>query len=111
MRQNLLDSIVIGPIRCRPVVCAALLASWAAGCTPRAAEGAPQAPAAPAAPAQQPEGPSLARKYDSLFPIGAAVDPTSLQTHAPLLQQHFNSVTPENEMKFESLERTEGAFD
>lgn len=83
---------------------AALL--WA--CTPRATEGAA---AAPEAAAQQPEGPSLARKYASLFPIGAAVDPTSRQTHAPLLEQHFNSVTAENEMKFESVERTEGVFD
>jgi len=78
------------------------LAAW--GCTPRAAEGAPEAP-------RQLAEPSLARRYEALFPIGAAVDPTARQTHAALLEQHFNSVTAENEMKFESLERTEGTFD
>jgi endo-1,4-beta-xylanase len=86
-------------------------AAWATllwGCTPRAAEGTA---AAPEAPQQQPEAPSLAKKYARLFPIGAAVDPTSRQTHAPLLEQHFSSVTAENEMKFESVEPTEGVFD
>lgn len=78
------------------------LASW--GCAQRAAEGAAEAPESPAAP-------SLSRKYERLFPIGAAVDPTSRQSHAPLLVQHFNSVTAENEMKFESLQPTEGTFD
>jgi endo-1,4-beta-xylanase len=31
-------------------------------------------------------------------------------THAPLLTKHFNSVTCENEMKFDALEPTEGNF-
>ncbi|WP_437821859.1 endo-1,4-beta-xylanase [Sorangium sp. So ce1078] len=31
-------------------------------------------------------------------------------THAALLKTHFNSITAENEMKFESLQRTEGNF-
>lgn len=52
----------------------------------------------------------LAQKYAEHFPIGAAVDPVSIQTHADLLGQHFNSVTPENDMKFESLQPTEGVF-
>jgi endo-1,4-beta-xylanase len=52
----------------------------------------------------------LAQKYADRFPIGAAVDPVSIQTHADLLGQHFSSVTPENDMKFESLQRTEGVF-
>jgi endo-1,4-beta-xylanase len=90
------------------VMCGAALAALMGGCTPRVA---PEAAGAPEAPQQLPQGPSLARKYESLFPIGAAVDPTSRQTHAPLLEQHFNSVTAENEMKFESLERSEGVFD
>jgi endo-1,4-beta-xylanase len=55
--------------------------------------------------------PSLHEKYAAFFPIGAAVDPTSLDTHAALLERHFNSITTENEMKFESVEKTEGNFD
>jgi endo-1,4-beta-xylanase len=54
---------------------------------------------------------SLSQKYSEYFPIGAAVDPSSIQTHAALLEQHFNSITAENDMKFESLQRTEGVFD
>jgi endo-1,4-beta-xylanase len=60
---------------------------------------------------QTPAGPlKLAEKYEPLFTIGAAVDPTSLTSHRDLLLEHFNSVTPENEMKFESLQPTEGNF-
>jgi endo-1,4-beta-xylanase len=55
-------------------------------------------------------GASLSEKYLSLFPIGAAVDSQSYMTHAALLNQHFNSITCENEMKFESLQPTEGRF-
>jgi endo-1,4-beta-xylanase len=53
---------------------------------------------------------SLHEKYEELFPIGAAVDSQSYMTHAAILTQHFNSVTPENEMKFESLQGTQGSF-
>ncbi|WP_437852283.1 endo-1,4-beta-xylanase [Sorangium sp. So ce363] len=58
------------------------------------------------------EGPpkNLAEKYASLFPIGAAVDSQSYMTHATLLKAHFNSITAENEMKFESLQRNENSF-
>jgi len=52
----------------------------------------------------------LAAKYGDCFPIGAAVDTTSYSTHATLLKSHFNSITPENEMKFDSLQHTEGSF-
>jgi endo-1,4-beta-xylanase len=58
-----------------------------------------------------PEAASLAQKYASLFPIGAAVDPESIHTHAALLKKHFNSITTENQMKFESLQNVEGKFD
>ncbi len=69
--------------------------------------GAPDAREADAAP----PGPvTLAEKYAPLFTIGAAVDPGSQVTHADLLIEHFNSVTSENEMKFESLQRVEGTF-
>lgn len=53
---------------------------------------------------------SLGQKYAALFPIGAAVDSQSYMTHAALLTKHFTSITPENEMKFESLQRNEGQF-
>jgi endo-1,4-beta-xylanase len=101
-----------------PVIFAFFLA-----CTKPAADGAPAlapgAPAAPEAPSAQgtpslssaPAGPSLKNKYAEHFTIGAAVDRTAIDTHAALLKQHFNSVTAENEMKFESVEPTEGVFD
>jgi endo-1,4-beta-xylanase len=54
--------------------------------------------------------PGLAQKYASYFPIGAAVDSGSYTTHAPILKSHFNSVTAENEMKWDALEATEGSF-
>ncbi len=54
--------------------------------------------------------PGLATKYAGYFPIGAAVNSTTYTTHAPLLKAHFNSITTENEMKFDALEPTEGNF-
>jgi endo-1,4-beta-xylanase len=54
--------------------------------------------------------PGLAIKYGATFPIGAAVNSQTYMTHAPLLKAHFNSVTTENEMKWESIEPTEGGF-
>lgn len=54
--------------------------------------------------------PGLAMKYSGDFPIGAAVNSTTYMTHGSVLKAHFNSVTPENEMKWESIEPTEGNF-
>jgi len=54
--------------------------------------------------------PSLYQTYASYFPIGAAVDSSSYTTHAPVLKTHFNSVTAENEMKWDALEPTENTF-
>ena len=54
--------------------------------------------------------PSLYQKYATYFPIGAAVDSQSYTTHAPVLKTHFNSVTCENEMKWDALEPTENSF-
>src|SRR5512133_2590410 len=55
--------------------------------------------------------PSLYERYASYFPIGAAVDSSSYQdAHVPLLKKHFNSIVCENEMKWESLQPTEGTF-
>jgi endo-1,4-beta-xylanase len=53
---------------------------------------------------------SLGEKYKDLFPIGAAVDSQSYNTHATLLKKHFNSVTPENEMKFDALHPNENTY-
>ena len=53
---------------------------------------------------------TLKDKFADLFNIGAAIDPQSFMTHSELLREHFNSVTTENEMKFDSLQRTEGVF-
>ena len=50
------------------------------------------------------------KKYEDYFAIGAAVDSQTFRTHEALLTAHFNSVTPENEMKFESSQRNEGEF-
>jgi endo-1,4-beta-xylanase len=52
----------------------------------------------------------LSQKYADYFPIGAAVNSGTYVTHAALLTQHFNSITTEDEMKFDALEPTEGAF-
>ncbi|WP_437939288.1 endo-1,4-beta-xylanase [Sorangium sp. So ce341] len=41
---------------------------------------------------------------------GAVASSSKGNFHAALLKTHFNSVTAENEMKFESLQRTEGNF-
>jgi endo-1,4-beta-xylanase len=56
------------------------------------------------------EVPSLYQKYVDYFPIGAAVDSKSYTTHAELLVPHFNSITAENEMKFNALQSSENKF-
>ena len=43
---------------------------------------------------------SLYQKYGSYFPIGAALEPDIISSHHDLLVKHFNSLTPENAMKF-----------
>ncbi|MBN2193364.1 MAG: endo-1,4-beta-xylanase [Polyangiaceae bacterium] len=53
---------------------------------------------------------TLRQEYSAYFPIGAAVDSGSYGSHADLLTAHFSSITTENEMKFESLQRSEGRF-
>ncbi|GLV13324.1 beta-xylanase [Alicyclobacillus hesperidum] len=47
--------------------------------------------------------PSLSERYRPYFRIGAAVNAKSLNTHRDLLVTHFNSVTAENEMKWEEI--------
>jgi endo-1,4-beta-xylanase len=53
---------------------------------------------------------SLCKKYVDYFPIGASVDDKTYTTHADLLTKHFNSITAEDQMKFDALEPTEGSF-
>ena len=53
---------------------------------------------------------SLAKAYEKYFRIGAAVSPWQIKAHRSLLRQHFNSLTPENEMKYEPTEPEEGRF-
>ena len=53
---------------------------------------------------------SLAKAYEKYFKIGAAVSPRDLTVHRDILLQHFNSLTCENQMKYELTEPEEGKF-
>ena len=53
---------------------------------------------------------SLAKAYEKYFRIGAAVSPWQIQLHHGLLSRHFNSLTAENQMKYEPTEPEEGVF-
>lgn len=44
------------------------------------------------------------------FRIGAAVNPRTIRTQEKLLAYHFNSITAENEMKFESVHPSEDEY-
>ncbi len=52
----------------------------------------------------------LKDKYQNYFKVGAAVNTRTIVTHADLLKKHFNSITCENETKFESLQKEENHF-
>jgi endo-1,4-beta-xylanase len=53
----------------------------------------------------------LYKKYEDYFVIGAAVDSGSYQDgHAAVWKEHFNGAVAENEMKWTSLQATEGSF-
>ncbi|MFG1732345.1 endo-1,4-beta-xylanase [Paenibacillus sp. 843] len=54
--------------------------------------------------------PSLHEAYGNSFKIGAAVNPITMVTQKELLAHHFNSVTAENEMKFERLHPSEEVY-
>jgi endo-1,4-beta-xylanase len=55
--------------------------------------------------------PSIYKTYADLFPIGAAVDTTDLSgPHAQLLTQHFDSMTPGNDLKWSSVEPSLGSY-
>lgn len=54
---------------------------------------------------------SLCRKYANYFRVGAAIDGNSYRdAHAAIWKEHFNAAVCENEMKWESLQPTEGNF-
>lgn len=53
----------------------------------------------------------LYKKYEDYFTIGAAVDSGTYQdAHAAIWREHFNGAVTENEMKWASLQPTEGNF-
>jgi endo-1,4-beta-xylanase len=55
--------------------------------------------------------PSVYQTLSEFFPVGAAVWQGDLTgEHAFLLKKHFNSITSENDMKWGSLQPTEGVF-
>ncbi|WP_336773003.1 endo-1,4-beta-xylanase [Paenibacillus sp. MMO-58] len=53
---------------------------------------------------------SLAGAFRNDFLIGAAVNHRTIVSQSELLKQHYNSVTAENEMKFESLHPEEHLY-
>ncbi|WP_114381019.1 endo-1,4-beta-xylanase [Paenibacillus prosopidis] len=54
--------------------------------------------------------PKLYEAFSQSFDIGAAVNTRTIQTQKELLAYHYNSITPENEMKFESLHPSEDTY-
>jgi len=55
--------------------------------------------------------PSVFQTLSDFFPVGTAVYPGAISgPHAQLLAKHFNSITSENDMKWDATERTEGTF-
>jgi endo-1,4-beta-xylanase len=55
--------------------------------------------------------PSIFQTLANFFPVGAEVDQSDLSgVHAQLLTRHFNSIVSGNDMKWQSVEATEGTF-
>ena len=55
--------------------------------------------------------PSIAQTYSQYFPVGfAAVDADILGPHGQLAALHYNSVTPGNDLKWDTTEPSEGSF-
>jgi endo-1,4-beta-xylanase len=55
------------------------------------------------------EIPALGDYYSNHFAVGAAID-TGYNNYAAVLTKHFNSVTAEDQMKFDALQPSEGNF-
>ncbi|MFC0214467.1 endo-1,4-beta-xylanase [Paenibacillus chartarius] len=54
--------------------------------------------------------PSLRQRYRGCFDIGAAVNLTTIESSRELLAAQFNSITAENDMKFERVHPEEGVY-
>jgi len=54
--------------------------------------------------------PRLRELYDNYFRIGAAVNSRTIDSQRDLLLHHFNSITAENEMKFERVHPSEDVY-
>lgn len=54
--------------------------------------------------------PSLKELFSNQFLIGAAVNPVTIESQRELLTYHYNSITAENEMKFERLHPAEDTY-
>ncbi|MCM3629849.1 endo-1,4-beta-xylanase [Paenibacillus glycanilyticus] len=52
----------------------------------------------------------LSKSFQDYFLIGAAVNHRTIVSQSELLRQHYNSITAENEMKFESLHPEENGY-
>lgn len=53
---------------------------------------------------------SLCKVYKDYFPIGATVNDDQLKLHKELIKRQFNSITPENELKFVNTQAKEGIY-
>jgi endo-1,4-beta-xylanase len=59
----------------------------------------------------QPDIPSIFQAFADFFPVGAEIDTSALSgAHADLLTKHFSSIVSGNDMKWSSVEATEGVF-
>jgi len=62
-------------------------------------------------PTIQADIPSIFQAYANFFSIGAEIDSSDISgVHSQLLLKHFNSVVSGNDMKWSSVEPTEGSF-
>jgi endo-1,4-beta-xylanase len=62
-------------------------------------------------PTIQADLPSIFQKFAALFPIGAEIDTSDISgVHSQLLLKHFDSVVSGNDMKWSSVEPSEGTF-
>lgn len=56
------------------------------------------------------EVPALHERYRDYWDIGAAVNLKTIETQKDVLAAHFNSITAENDMKFERVQPEEGMY-
>lgn len=54
--------------------------------------------------------PNLSAQYRDYFDIGAAVNLMTIETQKELLAAHYNSLTAENDMKFERIHPKDGVY-